>query len=167
VFVHPKDKNRTHIGLYIGDGTVIEAASTQSGVITSPITHKKWVEWGELKKVEYEGGDEPMPGEKPTLRKGDEGWYVKLAQTELIQKGYDCGKWGADGDFGSATEDAVKRFQRDSGLTSDGVIGPKTWEALDKETPVTTLYSVTIPHLTQYKAEALVAQYPGAWMTKE
>ena len=36
----------------------------------------------------------------------------------------------ADGDFGAATLNAVKQFQSDSGLEADGLIGPKTWEAL-------------------------------------
>lgn len=108
-----------------------------------------------------------MPDRKPTLRRGDRGEYVTLAQTELIQKGYDCGSWGADGKFGEATENAVKRFQRDCGLTTDGVIGPATWEALEKIQPVTTLYTVQIPHLTEYKAEALLNQYPGSSMIKE
>ena len=146
---------------------VIEASDTQSGVITSPVTKAKWVEWGELKAVDYEGGDEPLPVQKPILRKGDRGEYVTLAQTQLIQKGYDCGKWGADGVFGAATEEAVKRFQMDAGLTADGVIGKTTWEALEKPQPVTILYTVHIPHLTKYKAEALVNQYPGASMTEE
>ena len=52
-------KKRGHVGLYIGDGLVIEAAGTKEGVITSKITGK-WEEWGELKGVDY-GGDTPVP----------------------------------------------------------------------------------------------------------
>ena len=167
VFVHPAGKsNRTHIGLYVGGGKVIEASGTSVGVIESDITHRKWVEWGELKNVAYEGGDDPMPG-KPTLRKGDQGEYVRQAQQALIDKGFDCGKWGADGKFGAATEDAVKRFQKAKGLTTDGVIGPATWDALEDEEPVTVLYAVTIPHLTEYQADALLERYPGSSKTKE
>lgn len=167
VFVHPSgNAKRTHIGLYVGNETVIESASTQKGVITSSIQNKKWVEWGELKLVEY-GGDEPIPDKKPTLKKGDSGAYVTLAQTKLLNNGYDLGKYGADGKFGTMTEEAVKRFQADHGLTTDGVIGTSTWDALDNPTPVTILYTVSIPHLTKYKAEALVAQYAGASMIEE
>ena len=167
VFVNPKGNDRTHIGLYIGNGTVIEAASTQKGVITSAITDKKWVEWGELKAVSYEGGDEPTPVEKPILRRGDSGPFVKLAQQDLLDKGYSLGKYGADGKFGAVTEDAVKRFQQNNGLTSDGVINSATWEALERKTPVTILYTVHIPHLTEYQADALVTQYPGAFKEEE
>lgn len=66
------------------------------------------------------------------LKNGDEGADVKALQEKLIKLGYDCGKWGADGDFGDATEMALKRFQEDHGLTADGKYGAKTKVALDK-----------------------------------
>ena len=101
------------------------------------------------------------------LRRGSKGTDVTNAQNLLLRKGYDLGRWGADGDFGSATEAAVIRFQRDSGLAPDGIIGPATWEALESEAPPAVLYTVTIPRLTKEQAEALVKQYPGAMMQEE
>lgn len=68
----------------------------------------------------------------PTLRKGSKGSYVTLLQTTLINKGYKLSKYGADGDFGSETLNAVKKFQKDRGLVVDGIVGPKTWEQLEK-----------------------------------
>ena len=60
VFTRDKETGkRGHVGLYIGDGKVIEAARTQDGVVTSKVTGK-WTEWGELKGVEYDGGEEPV-----------------------------------------------------------------------------------------------------------
>lgn len=59
IFTHSTEK-RGHVGLYVGDGLIIEAAGAKSGVITSNITDKKWVEWGELKGVIY-GDPEPVP----------------------------------------------------------------------------------------------------------
>lgn len=53
VFVLKNGSDRSHVGLYIGDGKVIEASGTQTGVIITQITNKKWAEWGELKGVEY------------------------------------------------------------------------------------------------------------------
>lgn len=55
VFVLKNDTDRSHVGLYIGNGKVIEASGTQAGVITTSISDKKWAEWGELKGVQYEG----------------------------------------------------------------------------------------------------------------
>ena len=61
VFVwKPADQKYGHVGLYVGDGWVIEASSTQTGVIKSKASNKKWTHWGELKDVNY-GGDEPVP----------------------------------------------------------------------------------------------------------
>ena len=53
VFVLKDGTNRSHVGLYVGNGKVIEAAGQSSGVIYSEITNKKWCEWGELKGVDY------------------------------------------------------------------------------------------------------------------
>lgn len=166
VFTGTED-DHGHIGLYIGDGYVIEAKGTQNGVIKSKVTEKKWTYWGELKAVEY-GEKKPVdPSEDgyPTLRRGDKGKYVQLAQAKLVNKGYSVGSAGIDGDFGKATEAAVKEFQKDNGLTVDGIIGKNTWAALDNIT--TTLYTVTIPHLTKTVAENLVAQFAGSTMTEE
>ena len=104
---------------------------------------------------------------KVTLRKGCTGNEVMELQQELIRRGYDCGSTGADGIFGKNTEPALVRFQRDNGLAADGICGPLTYAALEKKEQPTVLYSVTVPHMTQYQAEALVAQYTGAWMSKE
>lgn len=57
-----------------------------------------------------------------TIRIGDRGSDVAAVQTRL---GLD-----ADGRFGAATQDAVEQFQAANGLDPDGVVGPKTWEAL-------------------------------------
>jgi peptidoglycan hydrolase-like protein with peptidoglycan-binding domain len=38
----------------------------------------------------------------------------------------------ADGDFGEATELAVKAYQVSHGLTADGVVGKETWAQLDR-----------------------------------
>ena len=66
----------------------------------------------------------------PTLKKGAEGNITKLMQERLISLGYDLGKHGADGDFGTATYNAVVKFQKDNGLTADGIIGQNTWRKL-------------------------------------
>lgn len=122
------DTGRHHIGLYIGDDTVIEAKGTKWGVVTSHADH--WDEWGELKQVDYSMyPDEVIPMTKPTLRKGDRGDEVRQLQTMLDRCGYVI---DIDGAYGARTEAAVKGFQRGAGLTVDGICGPKTWAALEE-----------------------------------
>ena len=70
---------------------------------------------------------------RPTLRKGSRGEAVKEMQTLLISKGYDLGKWGADGAFGKQTLAAVKAFQKNRGIKVDGIVGKYTWSWLLKE----------------------------------
>lgn len=68
----------------------------------------------------------------PELEYGSKGEAVRLLQTLLPFHGsrYKCGIWGADGDWGDATQRSVERFQQDSGLDADGIVGRATWEKL-------------------------------------
>lgn len=75
----------------------------------------------------------PTKENKDYLSKGDSGSNVKEMQKMLIALGYTCGLGGADGNFGSITESAVKSFQGDHGLTVDGVCGKKTMPVLKAE----------------------------------
>lgn len=71
-----------------------------------------------------------------SLKIGSTGSAVKTMQTMLIACGYSCGSAGADSSFGNATLSALKKFQKENGLTVDGVYGSKsksTLEALYKK----------------------------------
>ena len=152
-----KGKTMEHTGFGLNNETV----ECSSGVQHFTSRKAKWTHWGVPACID---GEVPEPTTKPTLKRGDKNAYVTLAQTELIQKGYSCGKTGADGDFGKNTEAAVKAFQQDHGLKVDGIIGQDTWAALDSAEPA-KYYTVTIPNLTNAQADALIKQYPKA--TKE
>lgn len=65
-----------------------------------------------------------------TLVLGSTGPYVKLIQSLLARIGYDPGP--VDGIFGNRTLQAVIAFQRDNGLTPDGIVGPATWNAFNR-----------------------------------
>ena len=67
------------------------------------------------------------------LAKGSKSQQVKLLQRTLIGWGYSVGVYGADGDFGAATEKAVKKFQTANKLAADGIVGEKTWRKLLRE----------------------------------
>lgn len=66
-----------------------------------------------------------------SLSKGDQGDDVEEMQKMLIACGYSCGKAGADGSFGNATESALEKMQKEHGLTVDGIYGPKSKAALE------------------------------------
>ena len=55
---------------------------------------------------------------------------AKQSQHLLAYLGYDCGE--IDGIFGPRSREAAKRFQADTGLEADGVVGQQTEEALRK-----------------------------------
>ena len=55
------------------------------------------------------------------LKKGSYGNDVKKMQTLLIELGYDCAGFGADGDFGNGTEASLKLFQKQHSLKETGV----------------------------------------------
>ena len=173
VFTGDTAGNHPHVGLYIGSEEVIEAKGAINGVIKSKITDKKWTFYGQLKDVSYDGIEpspepEPTPGWRPTIRRGNKGADVIECQTMLTRLGYNIGKTGIDGDFGRATEAGVKSFQSDHRLVVDGVVGPMTWDALDKaiaqlnEKPSEKIYSVIIRNLVKTQAEAIANNYPGA-----
>ena len=66
----------------------------------------------------------------PELEKGCAGAGVAALQTLLLLRGETLPLYGADGEFGEETDAAVRRFQADRGLETDGVAGENTWAAL-------------------------------------
>lgn len=66
-----------------------------------------------------------FPGK--ALRQRSQGADVRIVQGRLVAHGHNV---AVDGNFGSGTRAAVIAFQEQKGLTADGVVGPKTWDAL-------------------------------------
>ena len=61
------------------------------------------------------------------MKYGDHNDNVILAQRQFLRRGWNI---IVDGYFGSQTLSIVKAFQQEKGLSIDGIIGPKTWDAM-------------------------------------
>ena len=83
--------------------------------------------WGVLNS-DFKKPESSYPGY--LIMKGSNGDDVRKVQQKLQSLGYDCGWSGEDGIFGNDTEKAVKSFQRNNGLASDGIVGELTWNKL-------------------------------------
>lgn len=69
----------------------------------------------------------------PELRRGDAGNDVSELQERLVAHLQNEGirLSAIDGDFGPITEESVRYFQEQRGLTIDGIVGEATWDLLD------------------------------------
>lgn len=139
-----------HIGVYIGDGQVIEARSFSHGVVLTRLRERKWKEWLKCPYIEYvdihapnsipsspaqptSPSEAPIPSKQRILRYNPgepimTGEDVRLLQEKLSRLFFGVG--AVDGAYGPKTAGAVKAFQQMQGLTVDGIVGTKTWAAL-------------------------------------
>lgn len=64
------------------------------------------------------------------LKRGSRGETVRALQILLEGRGSSCGLYGADGQLGVNTENALKIYQKKNALQVDGIAGPATWSSL-------------------------------------
>lgn len=81
-------------------------------------------------------------GGYPLIKRGSLSNYVLIAQDDLNTLGYKTN--GLDGIFGSATQNAVREYQRARGLTVDGIVGCNTWRSLQEDVVGTGATNTTI-----------------------
>jgi hypothetical protein len=138
-------RDMSHVGVYVGDGYVVEASGHAKGVVRTRLKDRGWALWGLPGWISYEAAATPaQPAQTasqatasaptvtglPLLRYGDNGEFVRSAQLLLIGRGYSCGRCGADGEIGQDTFNAAVAYQRACGLQQDGIIGAQTWARL-------------------------------------
>jgi len=126
VFKKYATSNRVyHVGVYMGEGTVVHAKGRDYGVVRESIFKTGWNRFGRLKcfgaavfsrKLRNAG--------RPYMSGAD----VTAVQTALAAAGFDPG--AIDGVFGPKTEAAVKAYQAAAGLESDGAVGAVIWAKL-------------------------------------
>ncbi len=164
VFIWSTTRRRMgHVGIYIGNGKVIESRGVSYGVVQTEFSRRKWGYWGLLDWLELnlptesgsyvpnpdadgDDGDsaDPLPDDRPcdgvpSLEAlGDTGYSVKLLQQWLNLHGT-TPRLAEDGIFGPKTEDAVTRFKLDRGFNGDGVACVDVWSALIVPPPAVPL----------------------------
>lgn len=140
--------NMGHVGVYIGNGEVVEAMGHAYGVVKTKVAGRGWAYWGMPEWIDY-GAEKPSQSDSPTaipseedftlgfriLREGCVGDDVRALQLMLKARGYQCGNYGAngdgaDGEFGASTKTKLISYQRVNGLEPDGEAGPDTMSAL-------------------------------------
>lgn len=139
-----------HVGVYVGDGYAVEARGFNYGVVQTRVASRKWRSWAYIPSslLDYDtedknssSGQSSASSEKTEreyklgerlIKKGVQGADVAELQKALIQLGYDLGKYGADGECGSKTVEAIKAFQKKNGLSVDGEYGAKSHAKLQE-----------------------------------
>lgn len=137
-------RDMSHVGVYIGDGYVVEATGHARGVVKTKLAGRGWALWGKPRWITYEQAtavpvtpaEQPASTVKtydtklPMLSIGCKSQAVTSLQRLLVGRYYNIGRGGIDGDFGNDTRLAVLNFQKNYHLERDGIVGPETWAKL-------------------------------------
>ena len=115
-FVELTDKKYTDSSEYLRRGDVLITRTQGHTVVV-------------LSNGEKASETELSLGER-LLKKGMSGSDVRELQQDLLKLDYALPKYGEDGDYGAETVEAVKAFQKKSGLDADGVYGSNTHKSL-------------------------------------
>lgn len=129
-----------HVGVYVGDGEVVEARGHAYGVVKTKLVTRPWKWWGKHPAITYMAVSQPATEGKLVdvrvrqVSKGDKDlpavWTLQRLLSSLGYTDSNGKKLSVDGSFGPATDRAVRAFQTARGLSVDGYVGEKTWDAL-------------------------------------
>ena len=123
-----------HVGVYIGNGEVIEERGFNYGCVKTLLKNRKWLHWYKIPTINYITDSITPAQEKEIalgsrlLKKGISVTDVKELQ-KLLNSLLNL-NLTIDGEYGSATEAAVKKFQSKAELTIDGKYGAQSHAAL-------------------------------------
>jgi peptidoglycan hydrolase-like protein with peptidoglycan-binding domain len=128
----------TRLGYYTGPIDGVYSAETTAAVT-------------EMQKALGVTADGVYGPETAAALKGKAKDVVVQVQTLLTQYGYYTGP--IDGNYGTETQDAIKKLQTDLGVTADGRIGAETVDAFNKAVADGTLKPTTTPPATTTTGE--------------
>ncbi|MBQ5771023.1 MAG: peptidoglycan-binding protein [Clostridia bacterium] len=118
-----------HVGYTVGDGYLVEWRSFAYGCVKTKISQRSFKNWYYLPFIDYGEGQNAVRD----LKRGMTGADVREMQNKLMALGYALPAYGADGDFGKETENALKQFQKDKNLEPSGVYAGETRQLLCAE----------------------------------
>jgi len=117
-----------HVGIFMGDGTVVHAKGRDYGVVRESLSKTGWNRYGRLKCLSAPAAPVfsrvLVNAGRPYMSGSD----VRVVQAALKAAGFDPGV--VDGSYGPKTEAAVKAYQAAAGLAADGKVGAETWAKL-------------------------------------
>jgi len=120
----------THVAIVYDSSTIIHNANNTEKCCRKPIAYGDG-NFNCLLRLK----DNVMLPEKPTVKKGSRGKFVRMLQILLnvtdIKPKLTC-----DADFGSKTEAALIAYQKSAGLAADGICGETTWNKLFGNTEI-------------------------------
>lgn len=140
-----------HTGIVVGVSggvvTTVEGNSSDAvrrnsyGVSSSYIAGFGRPNWSVFEGVNDESSSETVEPPKqetcsvtvtlPVVKYGDVSMWVKVMQTLLISRGFSCGWYGADGEFGSETKVGLFKYRQKIGAKGDDVVcDAEVWEKL-------------------------------------
>lgn len=136
-----------HVGVYIGNGEVIEARGHAYGVVKTKLHSRKWTSWGKCPYISYGSATTTEKSKVETndkkevatvniellvLRKGENKGNEQIKTLQRLLKSLGFYDMDVDGAFGNGTKTAVEAFQKARKLGIDGVCGKNTWDELLK-----------------------------------
>jgi len=120
-----------HVGIYLGNGYVVDARGHATGVCKTTLNSYAWSHFGVPKGMSNEGDE--IVSEPSFLTLHSKGFAVEQLQAKLNSAGFNCGT--VDGIFGPKTEAAVRSLQVFYHIPETGVVDVLTQAALGETPP--------------------------------
>jgi hypothetical protein len=114
-----------HMGIYVGNGWVVEARGTWYGIVKTKLSDRPWKNWAKVPGVDYTEGDmvyiKYNDGRETSTSSS---MAVRVVQNALLKLGVKMingGKeFGADGRYGDATSNGVNAYKLLKSLPGGG-----------------------------------------------